>query len=76
MSREDDAALVATVTYFRALRREWVNRTGKPVDQCPVPNWEQVGPMERQSFLKCMKAALGSARPDNVLKVIENAKAL
>jgi hypothetical protein len=32
--------------------------------------------MERQKFLKCMKSALASAKPDNVLKVIENAKAL
>jgi hypothetical protein len=76
VNQTNDATLVATITFFRALRREWASQTGKPAEECPVPNWEDVRPMERQKFLKCMKSALASAKPDNVLKVIENAKAL
>lgn len=81
--KEDDAALVATITFFRALHREWlaanlgrVRPDGRGEDPGPVPDWKDIGPMERQKFLKCMKAALASAKPENVLKVLENAKAL
>lgn len=73
---EDDRALVASITYFRALRREWASATGKPVEESPVPNWEGVRHLERQKFLRCMKSALAAARPDNVIAYIDRAKAL
>lgn len=83
MITEDDKALVATITFFRALRREWlaqnlgrVRPNGRGEDPGPVPDWQDIGPMERQKFLKSMKAALASASVENVLKVLENAKAL
>jgi hypothetical protein len=78
---EDDKALVATITFFRALRREWLAQnlgrfSPNGRGEGPVPDWQDIGPMERQKFLKSMKAALASASVENVLKVIENAKAL
>lgn len=73
---EDDAALVATVTYFRALRREWAGRTGKPLDQCPVPDWSAIAPLDRMSFVRCMKSSLIAAKPHNVISTIERVRAL
>jgi hypothetical protein len=77
---EDDAALVATITFIRALRQEWLKQQlGRPArgdGPGPVPNWQDIAPLDRQRFLRSMKSALASAKPDNVLKVIENAKAL
>lgn len=75
-ARSNDAALVATITYFRALRREWAAATGKPLEECPVPNWEDVRQLERTKFLKCMRAALAAAKPDQVVAFIDRAKAL
>jgi hypothetical protein len=80
MISEDDKALVATITFFRALRREWARYAKGPGREagadCPIPNWEDIGGMDRVKFTRSMKSALASASPDNVLKVIENAKAL
>jgi hypothetical protein len=68
--REDDEALVATVTFFRALRREWVTRCGKPSETCPIPNWVDIKPIDRAPFLRSMKVALASTSPDNLSKVL------
>lgn len=72
--KQDDEALVATVTFFRALRREWSaqNRGG----ECPVPDWSAIEPMDRQRFIRSMKAAMASAKPDNLVKVIDAVRAL
>lgn len=67
----NDAAYVASLAYFRALRREWVLRSQEPVDKCPVPNWEDIRPMDQQSFLRCMTTALNAAKPENVARVME-----
>lgn len=78
MITEDDKALVATITFIRALRQEWLKQQlGRPMKgDGPVPNWQDIAPADRQKFLRAMKSALASAGIDNVLRVIENAKAL
>ena len=75
---EDDAALVATVTWFRMLRREWLTQAlaaGRP-SECPVPDWSEVRPADRERFVRAMKVSLASARTDNVISTIEKVRAL
>jgi hypothetical protein len=42
----------------------------------PVPNWQDIAPADRQRFLRSMRSALAATKDDNMLKVLENAKAL
>jgi hypothetical protein len=80
MITDDDRALVATITFIRALRQEWLTqqlgRVRRGDDPGPVPNWQDIPPAERRKFLKCMKSALGATKDENMLKVLVNAKAL
>lgn len=65
---EDNAAIVATTTFFRALRREFIARSCK--GECPVPELDDMRQIDRMSFLRCMKQALASAKPENVARVM------
>jgi hypothetical protein len=70
--KEDDAALVATMTLFRALRREWVGRNPtRNGDECPIPEVAAMRPIDRQIFVRAMKSAIASAKPENVARVME-----
>jgi hypothetical protein len=78
MITDEDRALVATITFLRALRQEWLKQQlGRPMREgSPVPNWQDIAPADRQRFLRSMKSALAATSTDNLLKVLENAKAL
>ncbi|MCK1543372.1 hypothetical protein IVB12_15760 [Bradyrhizobium sp. 179] len=77
MITDEDRALVATITFMRALNQEWLKQQlGRPMKESPVPNWQEVAPADRQRLLRSMKTALAATKTENVLKVIENAKAL
>jgi hypothetical protein len=63
--KEDDAALVATMTLFRALRREWVSRNPtRNGNECPIPEVAAMRPIDRQIFVRSMKS-------ENVARVME-----
>ncbi len=73
---EDDAALVATVTWFKLLRREFMAQPSNLGRSIPVPRWEEVRPADRERFTRAMKVCLASAKIDNVIANIEKVRAL
>ena len=56
---DDPVVTLATQAFVRMLRREFERR--KPGQANPVPAWEDMRPIDRESFTRCVRAAVSVA---------------
>lgn len=55
--------IYSTKAFVRELRREFDKR--KPQGPNPVPIWEEMGGLDKRSFLRCVGAAIKASKEEH-----------
>jgi hypothetical protein len=69
MASTVDQILCASRAWLNAARRGWIRR--HPGEECTLPTWEDLRPIDRVDLMTTIQAALIAAEPANVKRSME-----